>query len=245
MTVIAQDRLTAENYAGPAWHREVAEDLAERLTLPSDFPCTYALNAFRRALVRFIFVETRDAAALAALRADLAAYLDEAKRWDGQVNHAHPLVVAFSTEAAGADSIEGYHEIGWQVLQDWLDNDPAPWPEGVARQVEAPYWTLCFGGVQLFVNFSSPAHAVRKSRNLGRHFLFVINPRERFDVVAGNTPDGQRVREVIRGRAESYDGIAHAPELGSYQKGEIEWVQYGIFDDNAPRARRCPLKMRP
>ena len=244
MTVIAQDALTAPDYAGPAWHGEVAEDLAQRLTPPSEFPCTFSQNAFRRQLVRFIFVERRDPAGLARLRADLADYIAEAKAWNGQVNTAHPLVVAFSREAASADTIEGYHAIGWEVLQDWHDNDPAPWPEGVATDPMAPYWSMCFAGIQLFVNFSAPAHRQRRSRNLGRHFLFIVNPRERFDIVAGDTPEGNRVRQVIRDRAEAYDGIPHAPELGSFQKGEIEWWQYGITDDNSARSDRCPLKMR-
>ncbi|MCB1338491.1 MAG: YqcI/YcgG family protein [Maritimibacter sp.] len=244
MALISQTALTAPDYPGPDWHREVAGDLAQRLTPPSDFPCTFSQNAFRRGLVDLIFVERLDAMGRAQLRFDLLAYLAGAAHWDGQVNTARPLVVAFSREAASADSVEGYHAIGWQVLQDWLDNDPAPWPEAVATDPDAPYWSMCYGGVQLFVNFSSPAHRQRKSRNLGRHFLFIVNPRERFDLVAGDTPEGQRVRQVIRDRAEAYDGIPHAPELGSYLKGEIEWRQYGLTDDNRPRKDRCPLKMR-
>jgi len=244
MTVIAQNTLTDASYAGPAWHRRVAADLAARLTPPSAFPCTFSQNAFRRELVDFIFVDARDAAGRAQLRADMLDYITAARDWDGQVNTARPLVVAFSREAARADTVEGYHAIGWEVLQDWLDHDPAPWPEGVATDPEAPYWSMCFGGLQLFVNFSSPAHEIRKSRNLGDHFLFIINPRERFDVVAGDTPEGNRVRQVIRDRAEEYDGIPHAPELGMFQKGELEWVQYGVSDDNSPRIGGCPLKMR-
>ncbi|SMH47585.1 YqcI/YcgG family protein [Maritimibacter sp. HL-12] len=244
MSVVAQNELTASTYAGPGWHRDVARDLAARLTPPSEFPCTFSQNAFRRGLVRFIFVEARDPVGLARLRADLADYIAEARDWDGQVNTAHPLVVAFSTEAAHADSVEGFHAIGWEVLQDWHDHDPAPWPEGVGTDPMAPYWSMCFAGMQLFINFSSPAHRQRRSRNLGRHLLFIVNPRERFDIVAGDTPEGNRVRKVIRDRAHAYDGIPHAPELGSFQKGEIEWWQYGITDDNSDRTDRCPLNMR-
>ena len=244
MSVIAQHTLLSPAYAGPPWHRVVADDLADRLTPPSAFPCTFSQNAFRRGLVDFIFVERRDAAGLATLRADLSAYLTQAATWDGQVNTARPLVIAFSQEAVSADDLDGYHRIGWEVLQDWHDNDPAPWPVGVATDPHAPYWSMCFAGTQIFVNFSAPAHKQRKSRNLGRHFLFIVNPRERFDRVAGDTPEGQRVRQVIRDRAEAYDGIPHAPELGSFQKGEIEWWQYGVSDDNRARTDRCPLKMR-
>ncbi len=243
MAVIAQDDLVDPGYPGPAWHREVANDLAQRLTPPSAFPCTFSQNAFRRGLVDFIFVERRDAAGLQDLRDDLGAYVAAAAGWNGEVNTARPLVVAFSRAAARAGSVAGYHRIGWEILQDWHDNDPAPWPGGVGRDPHAPFWSMCFAGTQIFVNFSSPAHVQRKSRNLGRHLLFIVNPRERFDIVAGDTPEGRRVRQVIRDRVEAHDGIPHAPELGSFVKGEIEWWQYGLTDDNRARTDRCPLKM--
>ncbi len=244
MPLIRQHDLQAPAHDGPAWHREVADDLARRLTPPSPFPCTFSQNAFRRGLVDFIFVERRDPDGLAGLRTDLARYVGEAAAWDGRMNTARPLVIAFSRAAARADTLAGYHRIGWDVLQDWHDNDPGPWPEGVARDPDAPFWSMCFAGMQLFVNFSAPLHVRRKSRNLGRHLLFIVNPRERFDIVAGDTPEGRRLRQVIRDRAEVHDGLPHAPELGSFQKGEIEWRQYGLSDDNAPRSDRCPLVMR-
>ena len=244
MTVIAQDILTGPDYPGPAWHREVADDLAPRLTPPSGFPCTFSQNAFRRGLVDFIFVERRDAEGLAQLRADLAAYLADAATWDGQVNTARPLVIAFSPAAVPPGDLASYHAFGWRILQDWHDNDPAPWPEDVSRDPDTPYWSMCFDGMQLFVNMSAPAHVTRKSRNLGRHFLFIVNPRERFDVVAGETPDGARVREVIRARAEAYDGLPHAPVLGKFLKGELEWPQYALPDDNENFPSACPFRPR-
>lgn len=242
MALISQNDLQAG--AEAPWHNEVLADLAERLTPPSDFPCTFSQNAFRRGLLQFIFVDALDAGGRAGLRADLLEYIAEARDWDGQVNTARPLVIAFSRAAAQAESLEAYHALGWQVLQDWHDHDPAPWPQDVGTDPMQPFWSMCFGGMQLFVNFSAPAHVRRRSRNLGRHFLFIVNPRERFDVVAGDTPEGNRVRTVIRNRAEAYDGLPHAPELGSFLKGELEWWQYGLSDDNRPRTDRCPFKMR-
>jgi N-omega-hydroxy-L-arginine synthase len=103
---------------------------------------------------------------------------------------------------------------------------------------------MCFAGMQLFVNMSSPAHARRHSRNLGRHLLFIINPRERFDVVAGETPEGARVRQVIRDRAAAYDGMSHAPALGKYLKGQLEWPQYALPDDNETTPAACPFHQR-
>jgi N-omega-hydroxy-L-arginine synthase len=243
MSIVTQQALGREDCARAPWHRVVLDDLADRLTPPSDFPCTFSQNAFRRELVRFVFVEDLSGESLGALRTGLLEYITEARDWSGQVNHAHPLIVAFSPEAIPAGDLEHAQGLAWQVLQDWLDHDPCPWPEGVARVPEAPFWSLSFGGMQLFVNMSAPDHERRKSRNLGRHFVLVVNPRERFDIVAGDTPEGRRVRDVIRERSTRYDGMDHAPELGSFEKGEIEWWQYALGEDNAPRANRCPLKM--
>lgn len=239
--------LVSQNDIAPAasgWHHQVASDLRTRLLPPSEFPCTFSQNAWRRHLVWFSFVETLSEDGLAAARADLSEYIKDARGWDGQVNTARPLIMAFAPGLV-SDRLEAHQGLGWRIMQDWLDNDPAPWPEEVAPDPNAAFWALCFDGMQLFVNMSSPAHVRRKSRNLGRHFILVINPRERFDIVAGPDPDGRRVRSVIRSRCESYDGMPHAPELGSYQAGEIEWVQYGLGESNDRELGQCPLRAKP
>lgn len=241
MALVSQNDIPA---SAPRWHHEVAQDLRSRLLPPSEFPCTFSQNAWRRGLVWYAFVDALTDTGRAAARADLRAYVADARVWDGQVNTARPLIMAFAPSAARAETIEDYHAIGWRVLQDWLDHDPAPWPQDVARAPGAAYWSMCFDGMQLFVNMSCPAHVERQSRNLGRHFVLVVNPRERFDMVAGDTPEGRRVRTVIRDRCAAYDGMPHAPELGSYQKGEIEWVQYALGDSNDRDPGACPLKMR-
>jgi FPC/CPF motif-containing protein YcgG len=103
---------------------------------------------------------------------------------------------------------------------------------------------MCFNGMPLFFNMSNPAHRVRRSRNLGGHFALVVNPRERFDVFAGDTPSGRRVRANIRKRIERYDGTPHSWQLGSYGDGALEWRQYGLIEENAERADRCPFAFR-
>lgn len=237
---ISQDDVRAGR-SGAGWHREVLDDLVARLAPPSAFPCTFSQNALRRGLIDFVFVEEPGDAALRAASEELAAYVAAARAWNGQVNAARPLVMAFSCVATPIDRLADYHAFGWDILQRLHALDPAAWPDGVARDPAAPYWSFCHSGMQLFVNMSAPAHDRRQSRNLGRHFLFVINPRERFDIVAGDTPEGRRVRAVIRARAEAYDGQPHAPVLGRYQKGELEWPQYALPDDNDTPPGRCPF----
>jgi N-omega-hydroxy-L-arginine synthase len=228
---------------GASWHRAVLEDLRARVGDDPDFPCLFSKNAFRKRLLKFVFVETIEADGMRRLADGLADYVEISRDWNGSLGTAYPLVVAFSLDAIGAGSLEAYHAFGWTVLQRLHELDPAPWPRDVGRDPDAPSWSMCFNGMPLFCNMSHPAHPARRSRNLGRHFLFIINPRERFDVVAGDTPSGRRVRSNIRERIHRYDGISHCPQLASYGAGGIEWWQYGLADENVERADRCPFRM--
>lgn len=171
----------------------------------------------------------------------LSEYVALSRTWDGNVNTARPLVVAFSKECIHTERLEDYHRFGWRVIQFWHERDSSPWPKEVALDPYLPFWSMCHSGMQLFVNMSCPAHQRRMSRNLGDHFVFVVNPRERFDYVAGNNPEGRRMRSHIRERIEAYDGLAHCSQLGSYEAGEIEWRQYGIVEENRSRTDRCPF----
>ncbi len=226
------------------WRQAAFADLATRLTPPSNFPCTFSQNAFRRGLIRFSFVDAPGEEGYADAMADLADYVAESADWDGQTNTARPLLMIFSSSAAAFDRADDYHTFGWQALQYWHDHDAAPWPENVSRDPKTPFWSFVFAGTQLFVNMSTPAHIRRRSRNLGRHFTLVINPRERFDIVAGDTPEGRRVRAAIRSRVGKYDDLPHSPLLGSYQKGELEWVQYALSDDGLDPPATCPFRFR-
>lgn len=239
------DQSEVSNLPADDWRRVALSDLADRLTPPSDFPCTFSQNAFRRELLQFSFVDQAGDTGFSAAMGDLHDYVDASRGWDGKVNNARPLLMVFSDDAAECQTLTQYHDLGWQALQYWHDNDPSPWPSDVSVEPESPFWSFCFAGMQLFVNMSAPLHERRKSRNLGRYFTLVINPRERFDIVAGATPEGQRVRSIIRGRSEAYDGLLHSPLLGSYQKGELEWVQYALAEDNQQAFPSCPFRRFP
>lgn len=227
---------------GKAWHVLVFKDIASRLSGDSEFPCIFSKNAFRKQLIKFIFVETIEEESWQYLAEGLTEYVELSKRWDGNLDTAYPLIVAFSLEVIQAKSVEDYQNFGWQVLQKLHEIDPDPWPEKVAHTPQDPLWSMCFKGMQLFCNMSNPAHSIRKSRNLGQHFILVINPRERFDIFAGNNPSGKKVRANIRNRIECYDGVPHALQLGSYENGGLEWTQYGLIEENIERTDRCPFK---
>ena len=229
---------------GKDWHRIVLNDIESRLSGDSGFPCVFSKNAFRKQLLKFIFVETIEASGILHLAEVLKEYVEISKKWDGHLDTAYPLLVAFSLDAVKAHSVDNYHTFGWEVLQKLHEIDPAPWPEEVAKDPNSPSWSMCFNGMPLFFNMSNPAHRIRQSRNLGEHFILVINPRERFDIFAGDTPGGRKVRSNIRNRIARYDGIPHSPQLGSYGAGGIEWWQYGLIEDNIDRTEKCPFMFR-
>ena len=242
MALVAQHNMIREVDA--KWQQATFNDLTERLAPPSDFPCTFSQNAFRRELLQFSFIDAPGEKGFQAGGRDLFQYITDCRQWDGRVDSAKPLLMVFSEKAAKFDTLEQYQDFGWRALQFWHDNDPAPWPDNVSKTPEEPFWSFCYGRMQLFVNMSVPLHKKRRSRNLGRHFTLVINPRERFDLVASDTPEGEKVRSKIRRRSTAYDGVLHSPLLGSYTKGELEWVQYSLPDENAAMRSRCPFRFR-
>ncbi|MFJ6721563.1 YqcI/YcgG family protein [Streptomyces sp. NPDC091259] len=226
---------------GGGWHRAALDEIASRLAGP-DFPCVFSRNAFRKRLLRFAFVESADGDGFRHLAQALIEYVELSRDWDGQLDTAYPLLVMFSKEAVTARTVEEYHAFGWQVLQELHHLDPAPWPTDVGDDPDSASWSMCFDGMPLFCNMSNPAHRNRRSRNLGEHFVIVINPRERFDVFAGETPSGRKVRANIRNRIHRYDGMRHSPQLGSYGVGALEWLQYGLIEENAERKGVCPFR---
>lgn len=226
------------------WHLTVLDELAVRLGQGSSFPCPFSRNAFSKQLLRFIFVDGNDDESHARLALGLAEYVEISRFWDGDLNTAYPLIAAFSKEAIRSDTVEGYHEFGWSVLQRLHETDPQRWPGEVDGDPASPFWSMCFNGMSLFCNMSNPAHRVRRSRNLGSHFIFVINPRERFDAVAGNTPAGRKLRASIRSRIATYDQAEHCLQLGTYGSHAVEWQQYGIIEENSDRTDRCPFMFR-
>jgi FPC/CPF motif-containing protein YcgG len=238
-------RLTSQHSIGEserAWHRDVLHNIESRLSGDPNFPCLFARNAFGRRLLRFVFVESISDADIRHLADGLVDYVELSRDWNGSLNTAYPLIVAFSLNAIRSRSAAQYDAFGWSILQRLHELDPRRWPIGVGTDANAATWSMCFNGMPLFCNMSHPAHWLRRSRNLGEHFVMVFNPRERFDVVAGDTPAGRNVRATIRARIERYDVMPHSPQLASYGTGGIEWWQYSLSDENIDRTDRCPFK---
>jgi FPC/CPF motif-containing protein YcgG len=222
------------------WAADALRDIDERLT-GRGFPCIFSRNAYKKGLVQFCFVDAVDERGLRDLADVLLEFVAESRDWNERVDSARPLVVVFAEHVTGRQTVDGYHAFGWSVLQRLHKVDPNPWPAGIPDDPHDPDWSMCFADMPLFVNMSTPAHARRHSRNLGRCFAFVINPRERFDVLAGDTPRGRKARETIRRRVDAYDAVPHSADLATYGNGAVEWQQYALLDDDTSSHGTCPF----
>jgi len=242
-TLCCHSKLVPQSQATHAgdWQRSAFQEIEKRLSGESGFPCVFSKNAFRKQLLKFLFIETVDAQGIQFFADGLLEFVELSRGWDGSLNTSYPLVVVFSLTAIKSQSVQDYHSFGWHILQKLHDVDPVCWPKTVATCPEAPSWSMCFGGMQIFCNMSNPAHRVRRSRNLGQHFMMIINPRERFDIFAGDTPAGRKARANIRSRINQYDDLPHSPQLGSYGDSGGEWRQYSLVEDNEERSDKCPF----
>lgn len=222
------------------WHSSVYKEIKTRIQHPN-FPCVFAKGAFRKGLLKFVFAEGKELDDIQHVADGLAEYVELNRNWDRQLSTAYPLLVAFSRDAVSANTVEDYYAFGWEILQILHELDPGVWPDYVAKDPENPSWAMCYAGMPLFINMSTPMNILRKSRNLGKHMVMVINPRERFDVVAGDNPTGRKIRANVRNRIRRYDGMPPSSYLGFYQSGALEWCQYGLPEKDIEKTDKCPF----
>ncbi|WP_321380938.1 YqcI/YcgG family protein [Rhizobium sp.] len=207
------------------------------------FPCVFAQNAYKRSNIKFLFIpfdQEQKQYRYDIMLQGIDRYLKDALQWDQDVNTAEPLLTIFEPINT-IHSTSDYQAVFSQSLQYLIDHDTHDWVGGIPQDPSKDFWTMCFGGTQIFINVSHPNNRNRLSRNLCGALVLVINPRERFDVVAGSNKKGHLIREQIRKNIDGYDLIPRSPYLGHYQDGELEWPQYMLPDDNESMPMACPL----
>ena len=217
----------------PPWAAAAYAEIRDKV-LDEAFPCTFGTIAQRRGEILYAFLLADD------LRHALIAYTD-------MLRPLEPVVASLTPFAAVMPPREGYSEkeyfdYGWSLLQRLHEQDPHPWPERIPQDPDDPKWSYCFGGLPLFVNFKTPAHVHRKSRRTERSFTLLFQSRDGFDVVAGDSVQGRRARDLIRKKLAAYDAVSVYPELAHYATAaNREWRQYFVPEHNAPLARECPF----
>ncbi|MEJ2633119.1 MAG: YqcI/YcgG family protein [Acidihalobacter sp.] len=222
-----------------------AFNLAKGKVSEKGFPCPFGKRAMRNQQVWFGFVDCSTGNAYSELVDILQRYTKLYKASLHPHNLYFPLLISVRSPAE-VKTLEDYNNFGWALLQHLHNLDEEPWPEKTPKNPDDSLWSFAFNGMQLFVNISTPMHITRVSRNFGPNLALVINPRENFDYVAGNTPAGNKVRQKIRERLRDYDGIEVCRNLGTYGvESNLEWKQYAIPDaDYSVALSKCPIHIK-
>lgn len=131
-------------------------------------------------------------------------------------------------EGTDTNNLEEDKNIASAILKELLTADQTPWPASAPTNPNDPNWDFWYGGVDCFINFSTPHHVKRRSRNLGSAFTLVIQSRSTFDHIGKNP---MQIRHRIRERIAQYDTIPMSPALGEHGNAP-ELPQSFLGDDN-------------
>jgi FPC/CPF motif-containing protein YcgG len=217
----------------PAWAAAAYVEVRDKV-LDEAFPCTFGTVAQRRGEILYAFISPDN------IRDALVAYTDFLRPLEPVVASLTPLAVVMPPLTGFTE--REYFDYGWSLLQRLHEADIHPWPDRIPRDPDDPKWSYCFGGIPLFVNFKTPAHYNRRSRRTAQSFMLLFQSRDGFDVVAGDSPQGRRARDLIRRKLAAYDAVSVYPELAHYAtSANREWRQYFVPEANAPLARECPF----
>jgi len=202
-------------------HRADAADcarvFAERTADPA-FPCYFARAALSSGDIHLAYLPAES---------DIPPAMRAAARL--LRNSPKNIVVLFVTCWRSPDlaTDAGYAR---RFLRLCRDADTTPWPPDVPTDPDHPLWCFYFEDVDLFLNFNSPNHRLRRSRSLGPHFTVVIQRRSSFDAHPGVT---SVARSHIRSRLTGYDDVDPHPALGTFgEPDNREAAQYFLGDTN-------------
>ncbi len=177
----------------------------------SEFPCIFALKAYKLRSILFLFVPICQPNKLID---GMMEYTDFAKITPTHKRIYNPLVIFFQNQFTNLIEEQTF---AWQQLQFLHNNDSKEWLEHIPTNPNDSAWSFCFNEVELFFNISCPCHQIFKNRNLGNFIAFVVNPRENFDYVAsGSKKQGVNVREIIRNRVKKYNNGYLPQSLGFF-----------------------------
>lgn len=222
----------------------VAAPVRATLTGP-DFPCSFVRAALAAGLLELGQIDPAREDHVAQASAMISSYLaavDELALTNPRRAALKVLLLDIAVEEpADAASL---CDLAWDLIVDLHEYDAGTgnaWPPEVPEDMNDPAWSYCLRETPIFVNMTSSALELRRSRNLGRPLLLVIQPTEGLHLTAPLDQAGDRIREQIRSRVDRYDGVPRSPALANAgQAGNSDWRQYWLGDSNAPSPWRPP-----
>lgn len=196
----------------------------EEIVNSRHFPCVFSGRPFATRELYFGLV-----ADPAAVERDVVVLL----RKLCEVIRSQPDAIGvIFVDGVDANSIDDDFALAGRVVREVMRVNALDRPDVELPGPDDPTWMLWFEDTGLFLNFSSPRHHARRSRNVGSAFTIVAQARESFDRHGRALP---RVRGEIRRRVAEYDDVAPHPCLGDYgDPGSREALQFFLGDGLEP-----------
>lgn len=215
-----------------SWERVVFAEFEASLTSKSrPFPCVFGVAGFRSNSLRFGFVQSLQAAEIAAM---LNEYLMECR----EIGQYTSLVVFSRPHPVLA--IQRYETQFWRLLGDLAGLDSRPWPKEIPRQLDSPLWEFCFAGEPMFVVCNTPAHVQRQSRRSST-FMVTFQPRWVFDDILGSANSARKSTSTVRNLLKRCDMIEPSPHPGLYgDEANREYRQIFLRENNDEI--KCPYR---
>ncbi|MDZ3952297.1 YqcI/YcgG family protein [Bacillus thuringiensis] len=236
-----KSRITKEMKNGTLddWKVKIHENFYENIIDPyKKFPCYFAVNSEKNGWSRYLFVNSAyDENELLKMKDGVYEYIKSYKK----IAKRTTLVIFFKPTMKKMLA-EDYKKQFWHVLNYLLLNDPEPWNSKIPRDPNNIKWEFCFAGEPIFVVCRAPFYSDRKSRYTEQSLEITLQPRGTLDDITGDTKQGKKIRELIRGKLLEYDDIAIHPDIGDYGENEkYEWKQYILPETNEESVTKCPL----
>jgi len=224
----------------PEWASHAVGELETRIRSP-DFPCYFASHA---EIIWEFVDEAFQTADLWPVFHSIIKYLEKINEIDQERERAFCVLAIAFRPSDSPLTIDIYKSGFWRVLQFLHDHDPSPWPPGIPLDPNNPNWSFCFAATPLFMSANSPAHRCRRSRNLGKSMVLVVQPRSGIDYAAPPNNIGDRVRQSIRARINSYDAVRASKDLATHgSPNNRDWKLYFLSDATIEGPWRCPLRL--
>lgn len=212
-----------------------AAQVRDALSNPA-FPCTFVRSALNKGLLRMVRINPSDTDHVHHAHRLIGHYLHAVRSCTSRTEAAM-MVMLLDVEIDEYETAESIRNAAWSLLEKLNEYDGRAgnlWPSDISTDMDDPNWAYSLHGTALFMNMTSSKLLLRRSRNLGRPLVMVIQPTDGLHEIAPNNHSGDRIRARIRTRIDEWDGLPHSPELSNAgDSGNSDWRQFWLGDSNA------------